>query len=153
MLGLCNPALPLALLTLRLWGEDSIAPPLLAPEGAWLVCNKHLAEVKASWSLVLGPACLCGLWPGPVAGPGGGSAQSFCRASLVYTAASDNAISPHHGTFHLRFLPGNASNQAAPSCGGSGVGEAHIDDFFFLMKKHQSKLWKGPTPHEKDKPR
>lgn len=60
-LSFCDLVLPLAFLHLFKFMGSA---PSGSREGVWLVCNKHLAVVKARGFLVLVPACLCGPWPG-----------------------------------------------------------------------------------------
>lgn len=60
-LSFCDLVLPLAFLHLFKFMGSA---PSGSRGGVWLVCNKHLAVVKARGFLVLVPACLCGPWPG-----------------------------------------------------------------------------------------
>lgn len=79
--------------------------------------------------------------------------QSSAELLSCLHAASDNAISPHHGTCHPGRLMRKASGQAGTyHLGGWGGGGPHHNFFSFLfLNKHQRKLWKGPSPHGKHK--
>lgn len=143
LLAFCNLVLPLApcpCACLKLW-----APPLPgATDGVWLVCNKHLAVVKVSQSLVLVPDGVCGLRPGHVARPGrAGSMQSFCRIPVFTRLHQAMPLIPPPKTLRVRFHMRNASCLAAVSVGGLGEAQVHSFFFFFFTKKHQRKFWKG----------
>lgn len=119
LLAFCNLVLPLApcpCACLKLW-----APPLPgATDGVWLVCNKHLAVVKVSQSLVLVPDGVCGLRPGHVARPGrAGSMQSFCRIP-VFTRLHQAMplIPPQNSPCSVSY----AECQLSGSCFGGWVG-------------------------------
>lgn len=112
LLAFCNLVFPLApcpCACLKLW-----APPLPgATDGVWLVCNKHLAVVKVSQSLVLVPDGVCGLRPGHVARPGrAGSMQSFCRIPVFTRLHQAMPLIPPK-TLRVRFHMRNASCLAA----------------------------------------